>query len=259
MVRLAIIPALLLAAVSVTPAAAKDSCAHGKGTANRTISGFGIKLAPHPDPEHPEDVECEASISDANHKLIFDEHDWGFSIALAGEDVNGEAIPDVVLEAYSGGAHCCWTYYIISLGSKPGLIKKFENQRDASFYRNNKSGRMEVATLDGAFDYFDGLCHACTPFPRVYLRLDGRRLTDISAQHLADYDAIIAENQKALSAPELQRLRAVKDEPSDKGASETMQKALTIVLAYLTADGRHRPAKHFRTCGLPLIKTESGS
>ena len=171
---------------------------------------------------------------DPRGDVIFSEHDGAFSIELVGDDVNGDGIPDVVLQAYSGGAHCCWTYYVISLGSKPGLIKKFENNRDAAFFWNKENRRIEIATRDGNFDYFDGLCHACTPFPVVYLRLDGSDLADISPSSVDDYDDIISQNQKGLTARGLRHLRTLKGNPSDdEGARKTIYRALSIVFAYL--------------------------
>src|SRR5260370_18123382 len=59
-------------------------------------------------------------------------------------------------------------------------------------------------------------------------------LGDISAGCVDDYDEIISQNQKALTAPDLQHLRALKENPSDDEESrETIYKALTIVFAYL--------------------------
>ncbi|HEX9456715.1 MAG TPA: hypothetical protein VF935_03720 [Candidatus Acidoferrum sp.] len=215
-------------------AAGEPACSQGEGSVTRKLEGFELQIAPYPDANNPDLDECEAEIYDARGDVIFSEHDWSFAIELAGVDVNGDGIPDIVLEAYSGGAHCCWTYYIISLGSKPGLIKKIENERDAAFYKDDESGRIEITTLDGAFDSFDGLCHACTPFPVVYLRLDGAQLMDISPEGKVVYDQIIAENQKALRARDLQRLRALRsDHSGPKVSAKTVARALNIVLAYL--------------------------
>jgi len=100
-----------------------------------------------------------------------------------------------------------------------------------------------MGTLDGVFDYFDGLCHACTPFPDVYLRLDGTNLIDISPEFVAHYDEIIAENRKTLTAEERQRLRVLSEKPSDAvPVRETVQKVLMIVLAYLYS-GREAQAR----------------
>src|SRR5712691_4482250 len=163
--RLAILFLLVLASGIPAYAANRSECRQGRGSVVRKIHGFEIQISPYPDKSNPVLDECEAEIYDPRDDVIFSEHDWGFSIEVAGDDVNGDGIPDIVLEAFSGGAHCCWTYYIISLGSKPGLIKKFENNRDAAFFWNKENRRIEIATRDGNFDYFDGLCHACTPFP----------------------------------------------------------------------------------------------
>src|SRR5258708_3566762 len=227
---------VLLAIAGGNPAsAAAKGCMHGHGRVSKKLTGgFEIRISPNRDKVDLDDPECRAVVLDVNRKTIFAENDWGFSIEVAGSDVNGDGIPDVVLEAYSGGAHCCWTYYVISLGSKPGLIAKFENNRDAAFFWDDGDRRIEILTRDGNFDYFDGLCHGCTPFPLVYLRLDGTTLVDISPSCVDDYDEIISQNQKALTAPDFQHLRALKENPSDDEESrETIYKALTIVFAYL--------------------------
>jgi len=224
-------------------AAGKLSCRAGQGRTSKNAAGFQIKVLPNPDKVDEFDPECRALILDAKKNEIFSEEDWGFSIEVAGQDVNGDGIPDVVLKAYSGGAHCCWTYYVMSLGSKPTLIKKFENNRDAVFFRDRKSRRIVVRTLDGAFDYFDGMCHACTPFPDVYLRLDGRDLIDISSEFSLDYDEIINENRKALTAGQRQRLKTLSGNPSDaEPVREAVYKTLMVVLAYLYS-GRETQAR----------------
>jgi hypothetical protein len=224
-------------------AAGKLACGAGQGSATKEAAGFQIKVLPSPRKVDHFDPECRALILDARNNEIFSADDWGFSIEVAGQDATGDGIPDVVLKAYSGGAHCCWTYYVISLGSKPGLVKKFENNRDAVFFRDKESGRIVMSTLDGAFDYFDGLCHACTPFPDVYLRLDGTNLIDISPEFVTHYDEIIAENRKTLTAEERHRLRVLTEKPSDaEPAQGAVHRALMIVLAYLYS-GREAQAR----------------
>src|SRR6266487_5033621 len=207
-----------------------EECRHGTGKVKRIIGTLNVEITPTVDKDALNEPICHLVVSDSHGRQILSEVDSSFKILLDDRDVNGDGIPDVVLEAYSGGAHCCWTYYIISLGSKPGLIKKFENNRDATFFWNKENRRIEIVTLDGNFDYFDGLCHACTPFPVVYLRLDGSDLVDISPSSVGDYDDIISQNQKALTARELRHLRTLKGNPSDdEGARKTIYRALSIV------------------------------
>lgn len=211
----------------------EDRCVFGEGTAVRQVAGFQVNIAPYRDEEDSDCPECSAVIRSPNDKIIFSEHDSGLALLLTG-DVNGDGIPDVVLEAFSGGAHCCWTYYVVSLRSEAGPLKVFENAYPVSFARDATSGRIEIVTADGAFDYFDGACHPCSPHARVYLRLDGRNLVDVSAEHLADYDQIIHSSRQALTPEDLQKLRALREQPTDTpGMIEVAQNALTMVLAYL--------------------------
>src|SRR5215471_2359442 len=140
-------------------------CAAGDPPLIRKTQGFLIEISSHPDKF--DSHECLARILDNQKRTVFSAADHGFTIVLTGKDVNGDGIPDVVLEGYSGGAHCCWTYYVVSLGEKPGLIKKFENDRPASFAKNKATAKMEIKTLDGAFDSFLDFRHACSPFPEV--------------------------------------------------------------------------------------------
>jgi hypothetical protein len=240
--RLAVVVLWSVVAGIPTSASVKSLCWGGKGEAHKKVAGFQVVVTPFPDKEVPSYSECQVEVVDPSNNVIFDVNDWSFSIVIAGRDVNGDGILDLVLEAYSGGAHCCWTYYIISLGPKPGLILKLQNNRELIFY-DDKHGRIELGTEDGGFDYFDGVCHACSPFPSVYLRVDGSNLVDISREHANDYNEIIRDNQKALVAEERQWLKALTEKPSDAVPErEAVYKALMIVLAYLYS-GREAQAR----------------
>jgi hypothetical protein len=232
--RLAILFCLVLASGIPAYAADRSDCRQGRGRVTRKIHGFKIQISPYPDKSNPDLDECEAEIYDPRGDVIFSEHDWGFTIDLAGIDVNGDGIPDVVLEAFSGGVHCCWTYYFFSLGPQPGLFLKLENNRDASFFWDKKPGQMYMEIQDGAFDYFDEVCHACSPFPLVYLRLDGSNFVDIGREYADNYDEIIRVSQKALSREERRRLKALTEKPSDaEPVRKARYNALMIVFAYL--------------------------
>lgn len=83
---------------------------------------------------------------------------WGFPVKVhlfSGKDITGEGNPDLILESYSGGAHCCFQHYLFDLGDEklstyletqpsncPGEFKDFEN--DASY---------EFVTCDDLFAY----------------------------------------------------------------------------------------------------------
>jgi hypothetical protein len=227
-------------------AASADNCYYGTGQATRNVAGFQVKISANHDWKDENEGRCRAVVLDKHQKTVFSADDERFSIELAGQDVNGDGVPDVIISGYSGGAHCCWTYYVIALGEQPGLITKFENERDAVFLKDQETGGFYISTLDGAFDYFDGLCHACKPFPQVFLRIEGSRIVDIGPRFEAAYDESAKKNRAALSPEELAALVAMKTNPSESGSSdvyETAAKVLSIVFAYLYS-GREPQARH---------------
>ena len=220
-------------------------CYYGKGRRIRNVAGFQVKVEANPDWEDFEDDPCRAVVLDSQKKIVFSTSDHRFSIEVAGRDVNGDSIPDVVIAGFSGGAHCCWTYYFISLGAEPKLLLKFENERDAAIYEDEHTKRIYFGIQDGAFDYFDGLCHACTPFPLVFFRLEGKRLVDISSEFTTDYDDIVKESKAALKNEDLAAIAAMVTKPTETPQPETrdaVERILTIVFAYLYS-GRENQAR----------------
>jgi hypothetical protein len=107
----------------------------------KKVKGFTLKTRVDPSDEG---FPCHLTIRSPNGKKIFQVSDWGMAFPVLGMDVNGDGVPDVVVETYSGGAHCCWTYYVVSLGKYPGLVLKFENDRSAGFVQDKKTRKMEI-------------------------------------------------------------------------------------------------------------------
>ena len=224
------------------PLGRNDKCWHGRGEVKRIIRGLKVEITPTVDKDALNEPICHLLVRDLKGREVLSEDDSSFEILLDDRDVNGDGIPDLVVLAFSGGAHCCWTYYFFSLGPRPGLLTKFENNRDATFLEDEKTGRIYLQIEDGAFDYFDEVCHACSPFPLVYLRLEGSNLVDISREYVSDYDEIIRDSQKALTKEERQRLKALTEKPSDaEPVMEARYNALMIVFAYLYS-GREKQA-----------------
>jgi len=229
---------LLLIFMFTLPAVAKvtrDCPANPGEKTIKNVQGGQLEFETQKNDDYQFGQSCHVTVRDSAQNVVFSEEDADFSLAMAAGDVNGDGVPDLVLESYSGGAHCCWIYYVFSLGETPHLIKKFQNERGAGFIRNKVNGQVDIVTQDGVFDYFDGQCHACTTFPTVYLRLEGDQLVDCGADHTHDYDEVIANSRKALSAEERQRFRSVHTNPYD--ADDDMltitKKILSIVFAYL--------------------------
>src|SRR6202035_1489613 len=100
------------------------------------------------------------------------------------------------------------------------------------FIVHQPDGRIVIETLDGAFDYFDDLSHSTTPFPSVYLQLDGRELKRIDEQFWPRYAIEIRDARAKLNNNDaLQAFRA--GDKTRHDYEETKSNILTIVLAYL--------------------------
>jgi len=153
-----------------------------------------------------------------------------------GENIFGEGHPGLVVEGYSMGAHCCYTYVIADLGELPVILPSIENEVPFFFFKDT-DGDFKILTSDGSFDYFDGMCHACTAFPTVVLQLKDRRLQNVSPEFTPEYDAEIAEARSHISQEALGRFLTVPDlseESESRPTTEELRKQiLEVVLGYL--------------------------
>ncbi len=190
-----------------------------------TIAGFGDAN------EEPENA-CRAELRDSSGKAIFETASTAVS-AVVVEDVNGDGQPDVVIESFSGGAHCCWTYDIVSVGAKPGLVGEFESAH-AAVFRTSKDQRTVIVTYSGAFDYFDGLCYACSPGAQVYFVLEGTKFHDVSPVFARLYDERIAQARAQLAPEKLAIFHTSADHTNPAGGlEETKAAVLTVLINYL--------------------------
>jgi hypothetical protein len=150
-------------------------------------------------------------------------------VPVTGQDVNRDGAPELVLEAFSGGAHCCWTYYIVTLGTTPQAVA-LENQTGVGFERDSQ-GQYVLHAGDGSFDYFDDLSHAVTVFPDVFLQLDRSVFRDVSSAHWPTFQQRIDNARKRLTPESLARFRD--SSGHDFNLMETKSEVLEIVLEYL--------------------------
>ena len=102
-------------------------------------------------------------------------HEWatGFD-EHTGTDVNGNGTPDVIVNLYSGGAHCCFDVAVYDLGpplrrvafpSPPG------GNSGGVFEDLDGDGVLEYRTADDSFAYAY-CCFAASPAVPVILRFD---------------------------------------------------------------------------------------
>jgi hypothetical protein len=78
---------------------------------------------------------------------------------LTGADITGEGHPDVIIETYTGGAHCCFSTIVYDLG--PTLAKVLQTPE------SNCGGRFEDLDGDGVFEFVtcdDLFAYAYCPF-----------------------------------------------------------------------------------------------
>lgn len=185
-----LIPILLLIII-VPPCGAQEDCFRGDVHGEpQTIADFLIRFRQASGSGAP---GCRVEVFSLQGGMAFHAEDAGIRLLQpAGTDLSGDGVPDVALEGYSGGAHCCWTYWILSLGPKPGLLTTFKNQSPITFVSAD-NGKTDIQTHDGAFDYFDCLSHAESPLPNAFLRLEGHRLRDVGMEHLTAYDKQIRD------------------------------------------------------------------
>ncbi|MEW6455861.1 MAG: hypothetical protein AB1410_04000 [Acidobacteriota bacterium] len=81
----------------------------------------------------------------------------------------------LIVEQYSGGAHCCWSYWIINFS--PDFRVIYDSQEYSVGYPLqpvdlDQDGVFEFSQLILTFDYFDRLSHAISPFPIAVFKYD---------------------------------------------------------------------------------------
>ena len=236
---------LLLCAACYADEATTSICWAGDGSVRKTIGDYRVVIDGVISKDDPATKDCRFQVTLKGRRLF---EDTAYAIEREQElDLDGDGAPELIFEGYSGGAHCCWTYWFVALGKIPGLIAKIENERGMDF-RKGKDGAYDIWTLDGAFDYFDGMCHACTAFPTVVLRLEGGRLRDVSPDFRPDYDEQIAAARNRLDSEDFDAFVVVNryDDTAKAQYQDAAKDVLAIVFGYLYSG---RPALAWKALG----------
>jgi len=123
---------------------------------------------------------------------------FGARIELAGQDVNGDRIPDVVVRQYTGGMHCCSQATVLGLGPtllNYGTIDGADG--DIEFDDIDGDGVMEVKVNDFRFAYWRDYAFVETQAPEVILRFRNggyQPACDLMAEDAPDTETL---NRKA--------------------------------------------------------------
>jgi hypothetical protein len=199
----------------------------------QSVGDYKLTLSPSKD----QDAPCMAALRGPGKMPIWEKRLWQADFATPPMDISNDGKPDFVIEDYSGGAHCCWTYWIISPESRPVRALVLNNQMPLSF-ETKWRGKMTITTGDGAFDYFV-TSHAFSVMPDVHLLLDGRTFFDISGEpeFRSEYDRDIARAKQELakSGPPEKWL----SQPVNEIDEEIRFNIMVVVLSYLYS---RRPA-----------------
>jgi hypothetical protein len=221
-------------------------CAMSGKTLIYPVGKYKVKLVSSPDDESVLGQSCSAYLvkPDGTESLLHQDAD----IAIfkgTGENIFGDGDPGLILEGFSGCAHGCLTYVLADLGDAPVVFKKIENGGEFYIFEDSSDGKYKILTWDGAFDYFDDFCHACSPVPTVVLELQGTSLRDVSAEFIADYDEVIADAKAKISPNDLNVFLAnpglSKNDQAWTESEEIRRAILEVVLAYLYS-GREQAA-----------------
>jgi hypothetical protein len=95
---------------------------------------------------------------------------------LSGTDINADGFPDLVVSAWSGGAHCCYSSGVYSVGEsvKAILVLETGNCGSGELEDLDGNGTREFITCDDQWAY--AYCSfADSPLPRVIYSYDPSR------------------------------------------------------------------------------------
>jgi hypothetical protein len=131
-----------------------------------------------------------------NGRLLQTVSDWSIT-RVDCTDFNDDKTLELLVTSDNGGAHCCETLRIWSLGVSPRQLLEYESGNAAGFELRdlNGDGRVELVVGDDSFAYFDDLCYACSPshLPLVACPTDGafqdctKRFPDLLRSWLTRY------------------------------------------------------------------------
>ena len=223
---------------SQQPAGVKYDCPFEKGfERQQKIGSSKVQLLPGDkddgkDKDKDNQARCRAAVY-WQGKTVTVANDWALTLdKISGSDINGDGKPELVLDGYSGGAHCCYTYRIVTLQGTPRVLQSLSSERPMTFEKQ-KDGTTLIRADDGVFDYFL-LPHAQAVIPQLFLTMQGEKLVNVSSQFSEQYDAQIQKARQELTASDLEKFRSSRF--SDRMFTDqvpTVHRVLVIVLNYL--------------------------
>ncbi len=145
---------------------------------------------------------------------------------LTGTDITGTGYPDLVVQTFSGGAHCCFSWFVYELGpTLDKVLQSPDSNCDGEMKDLNGDGTMEFITCDDLFAY-KYCCFAGSPLVKVIMEYEpGRGYVPASPQFPQAYtEDIVRDRQDAIGA---------KAQDKCEWDNSTKCSVLPVVLDYL--------------------------
>ena len=141
-----------------------DSAITGPVLAESTVGRYRLRIV-------RDTVEGDKiiDITQAGHR-VFALRAMDVRFEHLGRDLNGDRTPDVVVQVFSGGMHCCSQATVLSLGDSMRTLGVIDGaDGDITFEDVDNDGVPEVKVGDFRFAYWRDYAFAETPVPDVLL------------------------------------------------------------------------------------------
>ena len=188
--------AIALAVLFVQPAAAQDSTP----PLETVIVNDDITVGIAHFPDQRTDVLMvidDFNLVWAQSGYILETGDTYNTPVKTGTDITGDGVPNMIVMSYSGGAHCCSTYYLYAFEPYFRQLAEIDTQDSgARFEAHTGLAGLAMITGDNTFAYWNAY-YAASPSPEVILAWNGETYATAADLMTAPAPSADALQQKA--------------------------------------------------------------